>query len=62
MDDALSILAELRQLLDRYGYEDRAGFVKEVIDSRISSMFWPTLAGLEFWGGSGALGRSSPFI
>lgn len=48
-------------LLGRYGYNQSASFVAATADSTESEAFWPTVAGLEFWGGSGAVWEMAPF-
>jgi hypothetical protein len=62
VDNARRILAEISQLLGRYGYQERASFVGGLTDTSASEKdFWQTLAGLEFWGGSGAVWEVAPF-
>jgi hypothetical protein len=61
MDEAHQILGELSQLLRRYGYGERSAFVTQLLAEIDSQSFWETLAGLEFWGGSGAVWEVAPF-
>lgn len=61
MNDAISLLEQLRDLLNRYGRIERANFVEELIRGGESDDFWRTVSGLEFWGGSGAVWEVEPF-
>jgi hypothetical protein len=61
MDEGRRILPELSQLLNRYGKEERARFVTSLIATDTPEDFWEALAGLEFWGGSGAVWEIEPF-
>ena len=62
MDQHLqSVLDGLCELLSRYGYDERAGFLRGLSDERDSDVLWATLGGLEFWGGSGAGWEVEPF-
>lgn len=61
MDDVRRLLTGIRELLSKYGYDDRAEFVDGLAEGRDSEAFWNTLGGLEFWGGSGAVWEIEPF-
>lgn len=61
MDETHHILSEQSRLLRRYGYEERSAFVAQLLAETGSESFWRTLAGLEFWGGSGAVWEVAPF-
>lgn len=61
MNDVERALSELSELLGRYGYDERAAFVGSVIDPISTEAFWHTVAGPEFWGGSGAVWEVEPF-
>jgi hypothetical protein len=61
MEETVRILRELSLLLARYGYEERSEFVAQLAGDNDSESFWQTVAGLEFWGGSGAIWEVAPF-
>lgn len=62
MDQQLhSLLDGLGELLSRYGYDERADFVRGLSDEGDLDALWGTLGGLEFWGGSGAVWEVEPF-
>lgn len=62
MDDIRGLLVELSEILDRYDYDERASFVRSLAERPARDAdFWKTLAGLEFWGGSGAVWEIGPF-
>jgi len=62
MDDIRDLLTQLSEILARYDYDERASFVRGVAERPAQDDdFWQTLAGLEFWGGSGAVWEIGPF-
>ena len=61
MDETLRVLTTLRELLARYGYDERASFIEDLDSPHDSEDFWLTLSGLEFWGGAGAVWEVEPF-
>jgi len=62
MRDIREILIQLSEILDRYDYDERASFVRGLAErDPAAGDFWQTLAGLEFWGGSGAVWEIGPF-
>ena len=61
MDTARPVLDQIQVLLARYGYDERATFVANVSDLARPEEFWRQVAGLEFWGGSGAVWEVEPF-
>lgn len=62
MGDIRDILTQLSEILARYDYDERASFVRGLVEGPTQDDdFWQTLAGLEFWGGSGAVWEIGPF-
>jgi hypothetical protein len=61
MDDVQHALSELSELLGRYGHDERVSFIGTVIDPVPTEAFWHSVAGPEFWGGSGAVWEVEPF-
>ena len=59
---AVGTLRTIGELLGRYGRRERALFVDSMIDDSTGTVDWDTVAGLEFWGGSGAVWEVEPFI
>lgn len=59
VERATHLLEEIADLLDRYGVHRRAEFVRSLSNAR--SLAWNVVAGLEFWGGSGAIWEIEPF-
>lgn len=61
MEPTRKTLREISDLLARYGYHERSKFVRGVAQDEDPNRFWRTVAGLEFWGGSGAVWEVEPF-
>ena len=61
MSDVRETLTQLSEILGRYDYDERASFVRGLAEVPLSETFWQTLAGPEFWGGSGAVWEIGPF-
>lgn len=61
MHEVQRALGELSKLLGRYGHDERAAFVGSVIGPIPTEAFWHSVAGPEFWGGSGAVWEVEPF-
>ena len=61
MNNVISLLDELQELLRRYGRVERANFIYALARSGESDELWDELSGLEFWGGSGAVWEVEPF-
>lgn len=61
MSDVREILTQLSEILSLYDYDERASFVGRLAESDPTDDFWHTVAGLEFWGGSGAVWEIGPF-
>lgn len=61
MGDVRRVLLDLSWLLGQYGYEERSGFIADLADESDEELFWSTVSGLEFWGGSGAVWEVAPF-
>lgn len=55
------LLFELSELLSKYGFSERAEFVNSVCEIEDERSLLEVLAGLEFWGGSGAVWEIQPF-
>ena len=55
------LLLGVAALLHRYGVTERAQFVRSTVEDRTGEVDWLTVAGLEFWGGSGAVWEAEPF-
>lgn len=60
-DDAAAAIRTIAGLLERYGAGGRAEFVRSVRDDETGEIDWSTVAGLEFWGGAGAIWEIEPF-
>jgi len=54
-------LSEVAGLLSAHGHSARATFVSALVSRPHDGTFWSTVAGLEFWGGSGAVWEAEPF-
>lgn len=61
METRDELLAEVGDLLGRYGYEERSPYVRNLLRDGSSPRVWEELSGLEFWGGSGAIWEVEPF-